>query len=438
MNDDRLEARRAVEALRAGVPSATAVRRLGSGQQALEGRFRDLLERTEVAAREGAQAAGFVFRGGFGQGKSHLLAYFERVAHQAEYATSRVVISKETPLNDPAKVFMATVEGLRLPGTVGRGLEEAALRLRRRTDAPEYDALKIALEPGGPFNARFAATLHIYEAVRASDPEACDRMVQFWSGGSLVMGDLRRILRDLGVAGQFQFEALPVRELAPQLASFAALILRAAGLRGWVVLLDEVELVGRYSALARARSYAELGRWLGLADGPGRPGLATVAAITDDFSKAVLIDKGDLDRVGIQLEMRQAELVAAAEAGMRAIHGAPALEAPSDEVRARTYETLKNLHARAYDWSPPDVPSPEVLGTLAMRTFVRAWINAWDLRRLYPEHVGGEIYDVEQFRADYGEDPELVAIARGARRGGDNGASPQRAGGDAGSARADG
>jgi hypothetical protein len=61
---------------------------------------------------------------------------------------------------------------------------------------------------------------------------------------------------------------------------FAARLIAAAGYRGWILLIDEVELIGRYTLLQRGRSYSELARWMGKIDGDQYPGLATVAAIT--------------------------------------------------------------------------------------------------------------------------------------------------------------
>ena len=51
---------------------------------------------------------------------------------------------------------------------------------------------------------------------------------------------------------------------------FAAKLLAAAGYAGWVVLFDEVELIGRYSLQQRAKSYAELARWVRGEHGGGR------------------------------------------------------------------------------------------------------------------------------------------------------------------------
>jgi hypothetical protein len=97
---------------------------------------------------------------------------------------------------------------------------------------------------------------------------------------------------------------VPARELPLQRFKFTARLMRAAGYRGWVILIDEVELIGRYSRLQRARSYSELARWMGRVEIDQYPGLTSVGAITDDFVPEVLEKKGDLDYVSPQLQAR--------------------------------------------------------------------------------------------------------------------------------------
>ena len=100
---DRLAARRAVEALRSGVPSRDAVAALGSGQSDIEDRFLGLLD--GLGSTRAAATRGLLLGGGFGSGKSHLLEHLAHLALEHNVAVSRVVISKETPLHDPAKVL---------------------------------------------------------------------------------------------------------------------------------------------------------------------------------------------------------------------------------------------------------------------------------------------------------------------------------------------
>src|SRR5687768_12451245 len=65
----RVQARRAIEALRAGVPNHDAVLALGGGQPRIEARFRSLLERAADDVAKGTQTPGLLVAGDFGTGK---------------------------------------------------------------------------------------------------------------------------------------------------------------------------------------------------------------------------------------------------------------------------------------------------------------------------------------------------------------------------------
>lgn len=410
-SSQRLQARRVVEALRAGVPSAAAVSTLGTGQSELEGRYRAALDDVQRLAGQDEQAAGFLVRGGFGAGKSHLLTIFEHIALAEGFAVSRIVISKETPLHDPVKLLASAAEAMRSPDELDRGVEPIARRLLRRRDDPMLLALEQRLESPGGLNLRFAATLFIYTR-GSSDQELADRVVRFWSGDVFGPGDIRRAARELDRAGAYTLEPIKKRDLALQTLSFLPHLVRAAGLRGWILLIDEVELIGRYSRLQRGRSYAELARWLGVVSSDGRPGLLAVAAVSDDFDSEVLRGgrTADLDDMAVYLAGRgEDETAAAAQAGMRLIRESELLASPADPLLQRTYGTLRSLHGAAYDWAPPDVAWPEALGTTPMRKYVRAWINAWDVRRLYPGFVEGDNpYEMSEPVTDYAEDEALA------------------------------
>ena len=68
-------------------------------------------------------------------------------------------------------------------------------------------------------------------------------------------------------------------------------------------------------------------------------------------------------------------------------------------------DDASTLHGRAFGWQPPDVVGLERLGATRMRQYVRAWINEWDLVRLYPGfRPETEMVDVP---SDYRENPDL-------------------------------
>jgi hypothetical protein len=424
--DRQVAARRAVEALRSGVPSRAAVTARGAAQTNIEDRFSALLDQVRNGPAGTPRPGGLLVGGGFGAGKSHLLEHLTHLALQADFVVSRVVVSKETPLYDPVKLFRAAAESALLPNGYEQGsaLAEAAAALDADS-AAWVELSRWVNSPHSELNERFPATLLLFGRLGASDGELAEAIIRFWSGDPIRVADLRRRLRETGEA-RFALPAVPARELARQRLRFAARLLTAAGYAGWVVLLDEVELIGRYSVLQRGRSYAELARWVrGDETDPGLP-LAAVVAMTDDFEAAVVSGKKDREVVPSKLRARGThesdEIAARAELGMRVIDREMLLLAPPDAAELdRAYTRLKELHGEAFGWDPPDVAGLERLAATRMRQYVRAWINEWDLLRLDPEFTPATevVGDALTAALGYQEDADL--------EGGDQGKRPTTA-----------
>ncbi|MEX2658380.1 MAG: BREX system ATP-binding domain-containing protein, partial [Acidimicrobiales bacterium] len=388
-----VQRRRALEALRAGVPNRDAVAALGSLQTGVEDHFTELLQAvgSDRAAPPGGVAppGGMVIGGGFGSGKSHVLEHLAHLALDAGFVVSKVVVSKETALHDPAKVFRAAIDDARVPGKRGSAIDEVATGLRTGSEA-YAELYRWVHSDEAPVDSRFAASLFLYEYAHG-DAEFADRIVRFWAGDPMPVADLRRRLKEAGAAATYRLAAAKERDLAVQRFRFVPRLVAAAGYRGWVVLLDEVELIGRYSLLQRARSYAEVARWArGDRDDPGAP-LCAVLTTVDDFEAQVLVGKNDLELVPKRLRSKgtpEDDLLAAmAETGMRVIERDQVkLQPPDRDELDRTYAKLKEIHAQAYGWDPPDVEGLERLPSNRMRQYVRAWINAWDLCHLDPSY----------------------------------------------------
>jgi len=404
-----IDYQRALEALRSGVPNRDAVNMLGTTQRHAESLFMERLASIGAAAKEGKQVPGLLIAGGFGAGKSHLLDYFEHAAVAGNFVCSRVVISKETQLFDPAKMFNSAIEGTVVPSLSGEAVREIALRLQPNTRT-YMEFHEWANGPASGLSDLFKATILLHDRL-GNDPEMVDEIRSFWSGERIAISRVRQGLKQIGGAGMFTLKTVKLKDLAIQRFVFAARLILAAGYNGWVLLIDEVELAGRYSLLQRGKAYGELARWMGRVEGEACPGLTAVAAITDDFSLAVLEEKGDRVTIGTKFRAKGTDeyftLAGRAEMGMRLIEReAITLHSPDESTLTQTYRRLKEMHAKAYGWDPPEIPTAALSMRRSMRSYVRRWVNEWDLRRLYPGvELSTEVE--EEMRPSYEEDVAL-------------------------------
>jgi hypothetical protein len=337
-----------------------------------------------------------------------VLEYLQDLALSQNFVCSRVVISKETPLYDLGKVFKAAVETAEVPDCNGPAVSEIALKIK--PDSERYVALyRWAHSDESGLSPLFPATLLLYERLK-SEPELTEKITDFWSGEPLPVADVRSGLRQIGENASYAVKAVKVAQLARERFSFVSRLIIGTGYAGWVVLIDEAELIGRYSILQRGKSYAELARLLGHAEGDAFPGVAVVATITDDYGIKVLGEKGDSDTIGPKLRSKGTDewaiLAGRAETGMRLIDRDRTMLAVPDESSLRkTYETLRRVHATAYRWEPPAVWEAEHGMPRRMRSHVRRWIAEWDLLRLYPG--SRPQLEEQELQVDYAEDVGL-------------------------------
>ena len=389
----------AFEALRAGVPNRAAVLLLGSVEDALEERF----EAGLADAWAAKPRPGLLFGGGFGTGKSHMLGFLREVALRQNFVVSLVSVSKETPLSAPLAMFGAALRNTVVPGHTDDPVAVALAALQGRPEA--LDGLEQAVSaPSAGFLPIFAAMLHLLR--RPVAPDLLRRMEAFLTGGKQPGPALRQALGQAGARGMFDLGGVTDATLGLQREQFIPLLFRAAGFAGWCVLIDEVELIGRYAPLQRARAYAELGRWLGLGAAPRVAGLHVAAAITDDFASEVINGRQDDEKLPERLRLKgsvaQADLALLA---IRAIEAAPVLQPPDEADLLRYAETLRKSYSAAYEWRAPALAVGERRANRTMRHHIRGWITQWDVLRLQGRSTALELGTVA---TNYGETQDLA------------------------------
>ncbi|PFG73250.1 BREX system ATP-binding domain-containing protein [Tepidiforma thermophila] len=398
-----IDARRATEALRNGVPNRFAVAALGSWQTEAVSRFEALCGQGDAGPR------GMMVRGDFGTGKSHLLMLLRERARSMGYATAMVVVSKELPLGNPSRLIPRILLEAELPDMPERGLPVIASRLNFNTRAyAEFFRWADQWQFGDGW---WSATLALYERLRSAT-EVLDSIARFWAGEPALTASLvRQHLRESGLAGAHSIGKLPSAEsLNWQRLTFGARLCGAVGLRGLVVFVDEIELIAQYSRLQRIKAYGMLGHLLGgaprpeLADAP----LVVVGAVTRDFDEAVLVAKGDADEApGVARQKYGEQAAEAVSAAISAIRGSVPLTAPTNETIEQLLHKVTVLYHQAYpDWTPTRPQTPELHSTTTVRSVIRRWITDWDLRRYYG--TSGEIVETDIGATRTEEDEELA------------------------------
>ena len=401
--------RRALEALRNGVPNRDAVAVLGCNQPHVESTFVDFLTRAADRDNPPPSSMGMLVSGDFGSGKSHLLEHLEHQALSQNFLCSRVAISKETPLFNLEKVFKSAIDHGRLPHRTGHMIEELGQGLK--SDSEDYSRFFVwANSEECGLNRFFPATLIVHE--RCNDLEFQNDVQWFWSGNKLAVSRLKNGLRQINQLQTYSFRAPKASELHPQRLRFVLELIKGAGYKGWVVLLDEVELVASYSLLQRGRSYAELARWMGKVSGEEYPGLVVVGTLAVDFPQVVLEQKGDRDYIGPRLRQRGRDeyniIASRAETGMRLLEREPMqLQEPTADTVETALDKLRHIYSIGYNWDAPTI-EPSATGAgyqRRMRFHIRKSINEWDLMRLYPD--ARPETEGTDFRFRYEEDATL-------------------------------
>jgi hypothetical protein len=295
------------------------------------------------------------------------------------------------------------VEAAVAPNLSGPALAEIAHRWRSES-APHYQQFFDWTNYTSGLDPRLAATLRVFE--KHADEAVQERVLAEWTGYPMLAGDLKFALREIRE---------PVARISPMVKGqfltrfeFLARFFRSAGYNGWIILLDETEMISRYSLRQRGRAYAHLAQLMGLGKNASAFGLGAVFTITKDYSSQVLRGrKDDLHTIPARLESTpDAPHITNAETGMKAIERhALDLRPPTKEQVNEIGARARELYIAAYNWEAPPLDSVrEYSLSTGLRQYLRAWINAWDLRRLYG--IEADIV-VEQVQLSYEEDTDL-------------------------------
>jgi hypothetical protein len=277
-----------LQALRIGAVPARGLDTLAVGLERVEPGLREAL--AYVARGHGALKA---LRGEYGSGKTFAARWLQEQALLDGFAVSEVQVSEtETPLYRLETVYRRLMERLGTPGTrggaLGAVLEAWLAALERDAVAGGVDAgddaaleaavaasLEARLAPVATVSPAFATAVRAIHTARfAGDAATQQQLVAWLSGQPNVAADVRR---RAGLRGDIDhFGALGF--VAGLLA-----VLRDAGYRGLVFVLDEVETLQRARSDSREKSLNALRQLVDELSADRFPGLFLVLTGTPSF-----------------------------------------------------------------------------------------------------------------------------------------------------------
>ena len=212
------------------------------------------------------------------------------------------------------------------------------------------------------------------------------------TGVRLPTAELKRIHRQLHNVNLPKFPAtFKPTEHGSAYFGLMADAIRFAGYKGWVILIDEVELTGRLGNLSRLKAYRNL-HWLLNWSGSMTYPIYTLAAAATRLQDDIWYGGGKDDRdLMPQLAAEKFGPLAGSEmevffdraAGQESLVTAPVT---SDSI-CLMLDALTALHAKAYAW-PAVLDARSLvrdLGSQPIRTYIRAALESLDVRYVYNE-----------------------------------------------------
>ena len=379
------EARHVIEALRSGIPSRAVGQYFSEARPGIMKEISGHLDET----CETGKSKGMIIAGKYGEGKTHLLNTVFSMAHSNNMVVSYLSLSKETPFDELYLVYQKLVNNTFLPKRVQPGFTQILEKMT--PGSPAANELLL-------YAAKHLETDKLYYLLRAYlNTEDLDEkfMLQADLEGDFIANVLlkqiyRRIYNER-VKYNVNFSKT---KHCGDYFSFLSRLFRLMGYNGWVILIDETELIGRLSKKARLNAYRNMAQFL-LPD-ERLEGIYTLFALGASYTEDVIETKHDYDNLEEIYPEQQEPIRTVLNLITRAQQLAPLTDSEIREVLKK----IQVFHGRAYDWNP-NISMGTILaatqsGGYLLRTKLRAAIELLDQLYQYGEAGNTRINELGQ------------------------------------------
>jgi hypothetical protein len=393
------EARHIIEALRSGIPSRAV------GQYFSEARpqiMHEIIQDLEAVRGDG-KSGGRIISGKYGEGKTHLLNTVFNIAHANHMVVSIISLSKETPFDKLYLVYQKLVNSTYLPKRLQPGFMQELDQLT--PNSPLTNDLLL-------FAAKQLETDSLYHILRAyvnTDDQDEKFLLQTDLEGDFVPNlQIKQICRrifDERIA--FQVNFVKSKHYLDYF-SFLSHLFMLLGYKGWIILFDETELMGRLGKKTRLKAYQNMANFLY----PHKQLESTYSlfAISASYGEDVIESKHEYESVKESFSDEEAKPLLDV---LGAIRKAPQLAPLTTEEINEILLKLVQFHGRAYNWEPK-VSVAQMMKTIdsgghLLRTKIRSSIEYLDQLYQYGNVGQSSVrsLDKERFEEDM---PSLDSI----------------------------
>ena len=372
-----IEARHIIEALRSGIPSRAV------GQYFSEARpkiMKEISGRLDMVC-DSHRSSGMVICGKYGEGKTHLLNTVFNLAHSNNMVVSYLSLSKETPMDKLYLVYQKVIQNTYLPKRQQPGFMHELEKIS--ANSPIANEMLL-------YAAKHLETDKLYYLFRSylntEDSDEKFLLQADMEGDFVANAPLKKIYRRIfGQPVKYNVNFTKTRHCGDYF-SFMSRLFTQMGYHGWVILIDETELMGRLGKKARLNAYRNMARFLLPEFCPENT--FSIFALSASYVEDVIEGKHEYENLSAVYPEEQEP----ARTVLDILSSAPQLLPLTRlEIQEVLYK-IQDFHGKAYEWTPNVSLSSLVESTQAggylLRTKIRAAIEFLD--QLYQYGKAGQ------------------------------------------------
>ena len=361
------EARHVIEALRSGIPSRAV------GQYFSEARpkvMKEISDRLDKVCEQG-KSNGMIISGKYGEGKTHLLNTVFNLAHSNNMVVSYLSLSKETPLDKLYLVYQKLIQNTYLPKRQQPGFMHELEKVS--ANSPVANEMLL-------YAAKQLETDKLYYLFRSylntEDSDEKFLLQADLEGDFIANVPLKKIYtRIFGQPVKYNTNFTKTKHCGDYFAFMSHLFLQM-GYHGWVILIDETELMGRLGKKARLNAYRNIAHFLLPAE--RLEAVFSIFALSASYVEDVIEAKHEYENLAMVYPEEQEP----AKTVMDLLVKAPQLLPLTKDEIQEILRKIQDFHGRAYEWTPNlSIDSLEAAtqsGGYLLRTKIRAAIEFLD------------------------------------------------------------